>query len=363
MATLRQKSEDLKSLLKQAGLLKAAEETITEIKDPAAGQTTDVGNTAVGEGLGASGLSSEKDNTTTAPAPQDVSPVKPLEIDEPVTGIAVEKAASLLKGIKQKYAQAKAVKPAAPVAKKASPDASVCSRLEKAASLINAKRAAQPVQKQAAATSAQPEQLSARILQQKLASAKDEAGTRDAFSYFKKLAGTEVFSHFLVQAGLKKRAADEQALIEQGAAPEEAAAALDEVVADPEVQAATEQEIAADAVDNMADAEGKADELLAAGQALGLSEEDIAAIPAEDLSSAQQIVEEAAAQGIPPEAVIEAVMADMQEQGQGEEVSPEDEAAAQQILDAAAAEGMSEEDVLAAAAELAGQGQEPSVTA
>ncbi|MFA5753371.1 MAG: hypothetical protein WC910_09905, partial [Bacteroidales bacterium] len=266
MATLRQKSEDLKSLLKQAGLLKAAEETITEIKDPAAGQTTDVGNTAVGEELGATGLSSEKDNTTTAPAPQDISPVKPLEIDEPVTGIAVEKAASLLKGIKQKYAQAKAVKPAAPVAKKASPDASVCSRLEKAASLIKAKRAAQPVQKQAAVQE-KPEQLSARILQQKLASAKDEAGTRDAFSYFEKLAGTEVFSHFLVQAGLKKRAADEQALIEQGAAPEEAAAALDEVVADPEVQAATEQEIAADAVDNMADAEGKADELLSAGQA------------------------------------------------------------------------------------------------
>lgn len=341
MATLRQKSEDLKALLKQAGLLKAAEETITEIKDPAAGQTTDVGNTAVGEELGATGLSSEKDNTTTAPAPQDVSPVKPLEIDEPVTGLAVEKAASLLKGIKQKYAQA-------------SEYSNTCSRLEKAASLIKAKREAQPVQKQAAV---QPEQLSARVLQQKLASAKDEAGTRDAFSYFEKLAGTEVFSHFLVQAGLKKRAADEQALIEQGAEPEEAAAALDEVVADPEVQAATEQEIAADAVDSMADAEGKADELLSAGQALGLSEEDIAAIPAEDLSTAQQIVEEAAAQGIPPEAVIEAVMADMQEQGQGEEVSPEDEAAAQQVLDAAAAEGMSEEDVLAAAAELVGQQQ------
>ena len=148
----------------------------------------------------------------------------------------------------------------------------------------------------------------------------------------------------------------------QGISPDEAAAALDEAAAaNPEMGAELEDEANGEAVAELADAEAGAADLMDGAQQLAdnasavLGEE----VTAEDMLDAIDQVEAAAEEmGVPPEALIQAAMEQMQGGGEGEDVSPEEEAEAQQILDAAAEQGVSPEEVVQMAADMMGEGGE-----
>lgn len=149
-----------------------------------------------------------------------------------------------------------------------------------------------------------------------------------------------------------KMAADIDALAEaEGITPEEAAAEMQAAAdEDPTMMAALEDEANGEAVAELAEAEAATDDLMTeiqnmadtASQTLG---EEVT--PDDILAAAEETDRMAAELGVPPEALIQAALDEMQaEAGAGVEVTPEDEANAQQILDAAAAQGVSPEEVI-----------------
>ena len=168
-----------------------------------------------------------------------------------------------------------------------------------------------------------------------------------------KLASTNpVFGIIRNRIIQSKMAADIDALAEaEGITPEEAAAELQAAAdEDPTMMAALEDEANGEAVAELAEAEAATDDLMTeiqnmadtASQTLG---EEVT--PDDILAAAEETDRMAAELGVPPEALIQAALDEMQaEAGAGVEVTPEDEANAQQILDAAAAQGVSPEEVI-----------------
>lgn len=180
-----------------------------------------------------------------------------------------------------------------------------------------------------------------------------------------KLASTNpVFQEIRNQLLMQKLAADvEELAAAEGISPEEAAAALDEAAAaDPSIMADAEDEATGEAVAGLADAEAQTDELMQGVQQLadGASAYTGQEVTADDILNAIDEVEAKAEKlNVPPEALIQAAMEEMQGgAGGGEaEVTPEDEANAQAIMDEAAANGISPDEVLQMAAEELGGGE------
>lgn len=200
--------------------------------------------------------------------------------------------------------------------------------------------------------------LNDKSTEQELAEAKDE---------LMKLAATNpLFNVCRDRILQQKLAADIDAYAEaEGVSPDEAAAALDEAAAaDPSILQEASDEADGEAVAELANAEGQADEMMAGVQQLAdnASEALGAEVTPEDIMNAIDEVEAQAEElGVPPEALIQAAMEDMAGGGEAE-VSPEDEANAQAILDEAAANGVSPDEVLQMAAEQLG-GDEGTATA
>lgn len=182
-----------------------------------------------------------------------------------------------------------------------------------------------------------------------------------------KLAATNPLFHEVRDRILQQKlAADIDAYAEaEGVSPEEAAAALDEAAAaDPSIMQEVNDEADGEAVAELANAEGQADAMMTGVQQLAdnASRELGTAVSPEDIMNAIDEVEARAEQlGVPPEALVQAAMEEMQG-GAGADVSPEDEANAQAILDEAAANGVSPDEVLQMAAEQLG-GETPAAEA
>ena len=200
---------------------------------------------------------------------------------------------------------------------------------------------------------------------QKLAALSDkstEAELAEAQDDLVKLAATNpLFTVCRDRILQQKLAADIDAYAEaEGVSPDEAAAALDEAAAvDPSIMQEANDEADGEAVAELADAESQADEMMAGVQQLAdnASQAIGAEVTPEDIMNAIDEVEAQAEQlGVPPEALIQAAMEDMQG---ASGVSPEDEANAQAILDEAAANGVSPDEVLQMAAEQLG-GEAPA---
>ena len=136
---------------------------------------------------------------------------------------------------------------------------------------------------------------------------------------------------------MEKLAADVEALADaQGISPDEAAAALDEAAAaDPSIMEEAEDEANGEAVAELADAESATDDLMGgieelaanASQATGqeVTPDDIEVTP-EDEANAQAIMEEAAANGISPDEVLQMAA---EELGGGGEAATAEEASAE----------------------------------
>lgn len=216
--------------------------------------------------------------------------------------------------------------------------------------------------KQAAVEEFQENFRTGTEVMQKLASLNEKSTEQDlaeAQDELMKLAATNpLFNVCRDRILQQKLAADIDAYAEaEGVSPDEAAAALDEAAAaDPSILQEASDEADGEAVAELADAEGQADQMMAgvqqladnASQALGTE------VTPDDIMNAIDEVEAQAEQlGVPPEALIQAAMEDMMG-GSEPEVSPEDEANAQAILDEAAANGVSPDEVLQMAAEQLG---------
>ena len=156
---------------------------------------------------------------------------------------------------------------------------------------------------------------------------------------------------------MQKLAEDAEALAEaEGITPEEAADNLDAAAeADPSIMEEAEDEANGEALAELAGAEKDTEDMMAGAEqmAQNASEQFGVDVSADDILNAIDEVEaEAERQGVPPEALIQAAMEEMQGAEVGEEeVSPEEEAEAQQVLDQAAELGVSPEEVLQMAAE------------
>lgn len=172
-----------------------------------------------------------------------------------------------------------------------------------------------------------------------------------------KLASTNpVFNICRERILMEKMAADIDALAEaEGISPEEAAAELDAAAeANPDMLAEMEDEAAGEAVADLAAAEEATDAFMGdiqsmadnASAVLGteVTPDDIVAAADETVALAEQL-------GVPPEALIQEAMNQMMGGADAPEVTPEDEANAQAILDEAAANGISPEEVIQMATE------------
>lgn len=179
-----------------------------------------------------------------------------------------------------------------------------------------------------------------------------------------KIASTnQVFTTVRDNILMRKLAEDAQALAEaEGISPEEAASALDAAAeGDPSIIESAADEANGEALASVADAEQGAAELDEGIQ--NLADNASAALGADvtpdDIVNACADVEAQAEQlGVPPEALIQAAMEDLQGNGE-DDVSPEDLENAQAILDEAAANGVSPEEVIDMAAnEMADDGDD-----
>lgn len=190
-----------------------------------------------------------------------------------------------------------------------------------------------------------------------------EKDLKDAQDELVKLASTNpVFQQYRDYVLMRKLAADaEELAAAEGVSPEEAAEALDAVAAeDPAIMADAEDEATGEAVAGLADAEGEADALMQGVQQLadGASAFTGEEVTADDILDAiDQVEAQAEEMGVPPEALIQAAMDELQGADGGDaEITPEDEANAQAIMEEAAANGISPDEVLQMAAEELGEG-------
>jgi len=215
--------------------------------------------------------------------------------------------------------------------------------------------------------SAEPEVTTATEVLTKFASLTKQASEQelnDAKQSLLKLASTNpLFGVCRDHILMRKLAEDVEALAEaEGVSPEEAADALDAAAAqDPSIMEEANDEADGEAVAELASAEGAADEMMQGAQQLAdnassfLGEE----VTADDILDAIDEVEaQAEAMGVPPEALIEQAMQELQ--GGDEDVSAEDEANADAILEEAAANGISPEEVIQMAADQLGGEEAPA---
>lgn len=190
-----------------------------------------------------------------------------------------------------------------------------------------------------------------------------EADIKDAEATLLKLASTNpAFNVIKDRIIMRKMAEDIDALAEaEGISPEEAAAELQAASdADPAMGAELEDEATGEAVADLAGAEAATGDLMAgidemaANASAALGEE----VTADDIiAAADEVVAQAEAQGVEPEAILQAAVEQMQ--GGEEDVSEEDLAAAEEILSQAAEQGISPEEVVQALSEdLGGDGGE-----
>jgi hypothetical protein len=160
---------------------------------------------------------------------------------------------------------------------------------------------------------------------------------------------------------MRKMAEDIDALAQaEGMSPEDAAAQLDAAAAaNPEMMQEAEDETNGEAVAQLADAEAGADDLMGgiqelADNASAVTGQDVT--PDQILDAIDEVQAQADAMGVPAEALIQAALEEIQGGG-GAEVTPDDEANAQAIMEEAAANGVSPDEVLQmAAGELDGGG-------
>lgn len=175
-----------------------------------------------------------------------------------------------------------------------------------------------------------------------------------AVDFVKLAAYNPLFRNACAYVKMNKIAEEIDALAEaQGVAPEEAAAALDEAMAaDPQAQEEFENEVQGDALSELANAEASTEDFLgglddAAAQASELTGIEIT--PDDLIQAANDVVEQADALGVEPEALIQAAAEEMA-QGGDAPVSDEDLAQAEQLMQEAADQGVSPEEVIEAVA-------------
>lgn len=181
-----------------------------------------------------------------------------------------------------------------------------------------------------------------------------------------KLASTNpVFNICRDRILMEKMAADIDALAEaEGISPEEAAAELDAAAeANPDMLTEMEEEANGEAVADLAAAEEATDAFM--GDLQGMADNASAVLgtevtPDDIVAAADETVALAEQLGVPPEALIQEAMNQMMGGADAPEVTPEDEANAQAILDQAAANGISPEEVIQMATEELGGAGAPA---
>lgn len=133
----------------------------------------------------------------------------------------------------------------------------------------------------------------------------------------------------------------------EGVPPEDALEMLDAVSeANPAMTEDLEDEATAEAVMDLADAEDATGELIGDLDAVAAATSEMTGTPvtSDDLvAAAEQLVDQAEAQGVEPEALL---MSAVEQMTGGEDISDEDMAEADALMEAAAAEGLSPDDVV-----------------
>ena len=184
--------------------------------------------------------------------------------------------------------------------------------------------------------------------------AEQEALAQDIEVDFVKLAAyNPLFRNACEYVKMRKIAEEIDALATaQGISPEEAAGALDEAMAaDPGAEEEFNNEVEGDALSELAGAEGETADLMAgledaAAQASEMTGTQIT--PDDLIQAASDVVDQADAMGVEPEALIQAAAEEIA-QGGDAPVSEEDLAQAEQLMQEAADQGISPEEVLEAA--------------
>lgn len=184
--------------------------------------------------------------------------------------------------------------------------------------------------------------------------AEQEALAQDIQVDFVKLAAyNPLFRNACEYVKMRKIAEEIDALATaQGISPEEAAGALDEAMAaDPGAEEEFNNEVEGDALSELAGAEGETADLMAgledaAAQASEMTGTQIT--PDDLIQAASDVVDQADAMGVEPEALIQAAAEEIA-QGGDAPVSEEDLAQAEQLMQEAADQGISPEEVLEAA--------------
>lgn len=190
-----------------------------------------------------------------------------------------------------------------------------------------------------------------------------DADIEDAKASLLKLASTNpAFNVIRDRIIMRKMAEDIDALAEaEGISPEEAAAELQAASdADPAMGAELEDEATGEAVADLAGAEAATGDLMAGIDEMAANASanlGVEVTPDDILAAADEVVAQAEAQGVEPEAILQAAIEEMQAGGGEEAVSEEDMAAAEEILSQAAEQGISPEEVIQAMADdLGGEG-------
>ena len=193
-----------------------------------------------------------------------------------------------------------------------------------------------------------------------------DADIEDAKNSLLKLASTNpAFGIIRDRIIMRKMAEDIDALAEaEGISPEEAAAELQAASdADPAMGAELEDEATGEAVADLAGAEAATGDLMAGIDEMAANASanlGVEVTPDDILAAADEVVAQAEAQGVEPEAILQAAIEEMQ--AGGDDVSEEDMAAAEQILSEAAAQGISPEEVIQALSDDLGGGEAPAET-
>ena len=198
--------------------------------------------------------------------------------------------------------------------------------------------------------------------------AEQEALAQDIDVDFVKLAAyNPLFRNACEYVKMRKIAEEIDALAAaQGISPEEAAGALDEAMAaDPGAEEEFNNEVQGDALSELAGAEGETADLMAgledaAAQASELTGTEIT--PDDLIQAAADVVDQADAMGVEPEALIQAAAEQMAQSGDAP-VTEEDLAQAEQLMQEAADQGISPEEIIQAAAEDDGSGAAEQVPA
>lgn len=340
MANIKKKTEHLCELLKQAKrLTKEAEQKITH-KDLEAAQPT------IGDDMqklveqGTNGKYASDDS-----------------VDAEIKGVG---------GVDPKTVEGDADKPAAQVIKETgnsvdvqtpSGDAATLTKVQACLNACMEKRASYARMVKEATSEEIPtatETLN-KIASLSNATTEDEiaALTKDIESDFVKLAAyNPLFNEACEAVMFRKLAAEAEALAEaEGISPEEAAAALDAATAsDPEAIAELENEVQGEALADLAEEEQAGAEMMAGLEdtAAQVSEVIGAPVTADDLVAAtEQVVAQAEEMGVAPEVLMQAALEDMMA-AEDTEVTEEDMQDAETILEEAAASGISPEEVIQA---------------